>query len=284
MSLPVLRPMTPADVPACMALKERAGWNQTPRDWLTFIALRPNGCFVATLEDEIIGTATTVDFEKAFSWIGMMLVSPDHRRKGIGAQLMQACIDSLADCRTIKLDATPTGKLLYTTLGFEEEYTLTRMACDAVPARKYRPDNGVRALRPADLDEVITFDAAFFGANRGPVLRKWFDNAPQFAYVLREQSRLAGFSMGRAGSHRSSLGPVVTETREQAERLIRRALGCVSGKPTVIDIFEHTPAFVTSLEALGFSAQRGFTRMYLGPNQAPGIPECQWAIAGPAVG
>jgi len=276
--------MTSADVPACMALKERAGWNQTARDWLIFIELRPEGCFVATLKGDVIATATTVDYEGEFSWIGMMLVSPDHRRKGIGAQLMKACITSLADCRTIKLDATPTGKYLYETLGFETEYTLTRMACDAASALREEPDSDIRALQPTDLDELVAFDAAFFGANRGPVLRKWFDNAPQFAYVLHEKGRLAGFSMGRMGSHRSSVGPVVAENREQAERLVRRALRTVSGKPTVIDVFEHTPEFVRALEGIGFSAQRGFTRMYLGPNQAPGIPERQWAIAGPAVG
>ena len=284
MSNLTLRTMTPDDVPACMALKERAGWNQTTRDWLTFVELRPEGAFVATVDQEVVGTATTVDYGGQFSWIGMMLVSPDHRRKGIRSRLMRACIDSLSNCRTVKLDATPTGRRLYDTLGFQPEYTLTRMACNAVPKAEGEADVDVRPMAESDLDQVTAFDTPFFGAERGPVLRRWFHNAPESAFILREQGRVAAFSMARLGSHRACIGPVVGKTQEQAEHLILRALRDRAGEPVVIDVFEHTTTFLDALEELGFSAQRGFTRMFLGPNQAPGLPAHQWAIAGPAVG
>src|SRR2546426_12200613 len=84
-----LRVMTIPDIPAGMRLKEIAGWNQTPADWERFLSASPEGCFVTEVEGRVVGTATTINYEDRFAWIGMVLVDPDYRGRGIGTRLLE---------------------------------------------------------------------------------------------------------------------------------------------------------------------------------------------------
>ncbi|HEV8131819.1 MAG TPA: GNAT family N-acetyltransferase [Acidobacteriota bacterium] len=123
-----IRQMTRADIAAANRLRELAGWNQTERDWERFLRLSPGGCFVACLEGKVRGTATTLNYENRFGWVGMILVDPECRKQGIGTQLLEAGIDYLEriGVETVKLDATPMGHSLYLQHGFVDEYGIER--------------------------------------------------------------------------------------------------------------------------------------------------------------
>src|SRR5687767_195790 len=101
--------LTKANLKAADQLRQLAGWNQMPEDWARLLALEPDGCFVATEDTKVIGTVTTTTFEQQLAWIGMMLVHPDYRRRGIGTALMQRAFDHLREggITCIRLDATP---------------------------------------------------------------------------------------------------------------------------------------------------------------------------------
>src|SRR5271167_324624 len=139
---PEIRTMTPADIPAGMRLKDAAGWNQTKEDWARFLEANPEGCFVTEWNGEVTGTVTTITYENRFAWIGMVLVHPELRGRGIGTALLARAIDYL-DAQGIpcaKLDATPQGKLLYERLGFQVEYHLERHILTREPGRGAAPE------------------------------------------------------------------------------------------------------------------------------------------------
>lgn len=110
-----LRMMTKLDIPSGMRLKEIAGWNQTVQDWERFLTASPGGCFVAEFDGKVCGTATTISYEERFAWVGMVLVDPEFRGRGVGTKLLVRAIEHLdaGKISTIKLDATPLGKPLY---------------------------------------------------------------------------------------------------------------------------------------------------------------------------
>src|SRR6266581_1863470 len=83
-----LRLLGPTDLAFADSLRELAGWNQTIDDWQTFLVLSPEGCFVAEWNGSPAGTATTVCYGKELAWIGMLLVHPAFRRRGIGRALL----------------------------------------------------------------------------------------------------------------------------------------------------------------------------------------------------
>src|SRR5690625_4020029 len=88
-----LRPMQRSDIPFAMRLKEAAGWNQLPEDWDFLIRNGSDGNMVAMLEGQPAGTVTTLTYGDRFSWIGMVMVDPGMRRRGVGTHLLKAAID-----------------------------------------------------------------------------------------------------------------------------------------------------------------------------------------------
>src|SRR2546425_10786138 len=132
------------DLPFADSLRALAGWNQTLDDWERFLALEPEGCFLADWNGTPAGTATTIVYGPELAWIGMVLVHPEFRRRGIGRALLQHCIDSLRErgVRCIKLDATPVGRAVYRDLGFHDEWTLKRWVRPSAPAPTATHDPG----------------------------------------------------------------------------------------------------------------------------------------------
>src|SRR6266852_4773742 len=106
-----LRRMTDSDLRAADELRRLAGWNQTIEDWRRLLRLEPRGCFVAVQNGEVVGTVTTTTYGQALAWIGMMLVHPEHQRRGIGTRLMRQALEYLQGrgVKSVKLDATPAG-------------------------------------------------------------------------------------------------------------------------------------------------------------------------------
>ena len=84
-----VRLLRESDIPAALRLKELAQWNQTENDWLRLLRLEPNGCFCATIGDEVVATTTTTTYGHELAWIGMVLVDPEFRRLGIATRLMR---------------------------------------------------------------------------------------------------------------------------------------------------------------------------------------------------
>src|ERR1700752_2952423 len=123
-----LRVMNEQDVPGGLRLNTLSGWNQTAADWRRLLKNSPRGGFVMEHDCTVVGTATTINYESRFARIGMVLVDPEYRKQGIGTALLEKTIEYLEMSRiaTMKLDATPQGKPIYTKLGFVEEYEIER--------------------------------------------------------------------------------------------------------------------------------------------------------------
>ena len=82
-------------LPTALRLTEQSQWNQTERDWRRLLQPPPRGCFGAFLDGQLIGTVTTVVYSTELAWIGMMLVDPNYRRRGLGTRLMQKVLEHL---------------------------------------------------------------------------------------------------------------------------------------------------------------------------------------------
>jgi len=290
-----LRPMTQADIPFGLRLTSREGWNQTEADWQMLLAagfgfLATYGATDTEATAEA-GTATIVPYGTAFSWIGMVLVDPAYRGRGVGTALLQRAIAEAMPYGCVRLDATPQGEPLYTRLGFRAEYGLLRMVRQPqVPVIADAsvlniPGNAVcRALDSARLVELIAFDAPIFGAARGGILGALVRNAPRYAFACHQDDALRGYCLGRSGAVCEQIGPVVADSTEIARSLLCRALGACGDRPVIADAFAAKESWVAFLQSLGFAAQRPYTRMVLGRDCPTSMPERQYAIAGPEIG
>jgi predicted N-acetyltransferase YhbS len=278
------RPMLVSDIDAGLKLCRLAGWNQLDRDWKIFLESSPRGCRVATDErGNVVGTVTTICYDHHFSWIGMVLVDPAMRRKGIGMQLLQEALLVLNDQETVKLDATPAGREVYIKLNFADEYQLSRMHIHFVTADKLSVTKAV-PMQQSDLLKVWKLDNEAFGADRRYLLNLLLEECPELAFVLNEGQRIKGYCLGRSGHNYKHIGPVVAYELEDAINLVSAALRNCMGSPAILDVNHHSTEWLQWLSSAGFAEQRPFIRMYRGPNRYPGMPEKQFAILGPEFG
>lgn len=277
--------MLPVDIPAGMRLKTAAGWNQTEDDWKLYLDTNPEGCFAAVYRCNVVGTVTTINYDNNVAWIGMMLVDPEFRRRGIATRLMQQAMECLSECETIKLDATPAGKEVYDGLGFKDEYSLCRMTIDKVPSVKTADINtNITQITNNDFAEIAKTDKAVFGADRMPVLQFIARNNPVTARKLIRNDTLTGYCLGRPGTNFYQVGPIVAETEQDAIDLVKEVLSTLAGRAVVVDVPTDQCDFLEWLVSSGFMEERPFIRMYYGSNAHPGLPENVYAISGPELG
>jgi GNAT superfamily N-acetyltransferase len=266
--------MQAADIPAGLRLCRLSGWNQLSEDWHCFLDSPHGGGRLAEQDGGAMGTVAWLRYGSKFTWLSMMLVDPAARRSGIGTRLMEEALAALAGERCVRLDATPAGEPLYRRFGFEAEYELVRAkASEGVLA-----STRARPMLPADFDAVFARDRAVFGADRSALLRSFYGRAPELAWTVRGGATLEGYCFGRPGYLYPQLGPVVAEDEAAAFELVA---ACRTLGELAIDVPHAAAGW---LERTGFTIERAFVRMRRGACGAPGIPERQFAIAGPEFG
>lgn len=266
-----IRQMLPSDLDLALTLRGIAGWNQTPADILRLVNYEPEGCFVAEWAGQAIGTASTTTYGTDLAWIGLMLVHPDYRRRGIATALMEACLDYLSgrDVTCIKLDASPDGLPVYEKLGFRSESEIHRWE---------RAGTAVSPVRIAGAvpTPLLQLDSQAFGTSRDDLIR-------QMDTESLTVSTSDGFGMARTGTRASYIGPVVSESESTAQTLCTELLSQLTG-PVFQDIFEDNAPAVEMAESNGFERVRLLTRMWTGERQLPTRTDLQYALADPTTG
>jgi hypothetical protein len=244
----------------------------------------PQGCRAAVARDQVVGTVTTVNYQDRFAWVGMVLVDPDFRGEGIGTRLLKLSFEILKGVPAIRLDATPQGRPVYERLGFVAEYGLSRMQIEVIEGPSSTHPLGSRPMTAQDLEIILELDRTVFGADRGPLLSWALAQAPEYAWVLEGASGIDGYCFGRHGFTFEQIGPVIAHRQEGAEQLVASCLRGKAGQRFILDPLHFSSEWLEWLSQAGFVHQRPFTRMYLGDNLYPGIPQKQWAVFGPEFG
>lgn len=268
-------------LPGCFALSAAARWNQNAADWKLMLDIGRG--WGVELADGTLAASTLVLPYGGFAWVSMVLVLPEHRRKGYATRLLRTALHHLKERGlTPILDATPAGRAVYVQEGFHDTWGFRRFELRAPPAAREQPSD-VRLLQEKDWPQLLELDARGFGASREPLLRALAARLPQAALVADLGGGLEGFLLGREGREACQLGPLVARSADAARALLAAGLAAVP-VPLYLDIVDREPALTAWLESLGFTFQRPFTRMVHGAPAAPGEAGLVFCPAGPELG
>lgn len=268
-------------LPGCLALSHAARWNQNAADWRLMLEIGHG--WGVTLADGTLAASTLVLPYGNFAWVSMVLVLPEHRRKGYATQLLRTALADLGERRlTPVLDATPDGREVYLQEGFHDTWVFRRLQLKETIAALERSTQ-VRGLSDADWPALLALDARAFGASRERLLRALAARLPQAALVAWEGGELQGFLVGRDGREAHQIGPLVSRSASAARALLTEAMACLA-PPLYIDVADREPGIVSWLASLGFAFQRPFTRMVHGAADAPGEAGLVFCPAGPELG
>ena len=272
-----IRRLNLSDIEFVEKLRTLAGWNQTQKDLQCLIEYEPSGCFLAEWDGEPVGTATTTCYGTDIAWIGMILVQPEFRRRGIGTQLMQTCLDYLnrRQLRCIKLDASQDGRPVYERLGFQSEFEVHRWERDG---------DGLSIDPTANNEKSLDFgiDRSVFGADRSRLLASFAERS-RIAVRCDSHSTLAGYGMIRSGARAAYVGPIVASDSDTGSLIAGELLEQESAR-----LFWDIPVVCTAAtrlaESSGFQRVRSLTRMWIGRELIVGQPQLQFAVGDLATG
>ena len=208
----------PGHLAGCFALSRAANWNQNEADWRLMLELG-RGWGISLADGALVASTLVLPYG-TFAWISMVLVLPEHRRRGYASRLLRIATAELERRGPLPvLDATPAGREVYRQEGFRDTWGFKRFRLDhAVPAQ---PDAVARPVE--DWESLLAQDAEAFGASRERLLRALGSRMPRCALELPGR----GFVLARDGREASQIGPLVAHDEDGALALLQAALAAV---------------------------------------------------------
>ena len=264
----LLRTMQPADLSGALALSSAVNWPHRIEDW-QLVASLGHGT-VAEDNSGIVGTILWWPFGDDFATLGMVIVSAERQRRGIGGKLMDTALTQAKE-RNILLIATKEGEPLYNAIGFRATGTISQHQGKLVNFKPVLPER-YQIIRPFvehDTANLIALDTDTSGLDRRAMLSALLRVGQ--CLILERSGQLDGYAIRRPFGRGCVIGPVIAPGLQAAQALISSSVLTQSEDFLRIDTPDDS-GLGYWLEASGLPKVGGGTTMVRGnaPQPAPG--------------
>ncbi|MCR9201616.1 MAG: GNAT family N-acetyltransferase [Planctomycetaceae bacterium] len=201
------------------------GWNPGPHDAAAFYATDPDGYYGFFHEQRLIAGGAIVSYERLFGFMGLFIVHPDYRGRGLGQRLWHlrrdALLQRLQPGAAIGMDGVVAMQPFYQAGGFELAFTSNRYECRA---RALPVSSAVSLITRTDWPEIFSYDEIAVGYRRSSFLTAWLQLPDSRAFQLRRHGLLHGYAVLRKVAAGYKIGPLFCDSPEGAETLYRCCL------------------------------------------------------------
>jgi len=243
------------------------GWNPGLHDAASFHAADPRGFLLAEVDGVPAGCISAVAYGTGFGFIGLYIVAPAWRGRGLGMRLWNAGMARLAG-RVVGLDGVPAQQENYRRSGFAPAWRNVRHGGVARTSGQPRPEEVVPLLQ-VDLDALCRKDLEVFPAPRAAFLRAWRAMPDSTGLAWRRDGRLGGWGVIRRCRSGYKIGPLVADQPAIASTLCASLCDAVpAGEAIYLDVPEPNAAALALAQAHGLSPVFETARMYAGPEPA----------------
>jgi len=258
------RTMHASELPIVLDWAATEGWKPGLEDAAAFWESDPDGFFLAEVEGRAAAAISVVVHSADFAFLGLYLCLPECRGKGIGYGLWQHAL-AHAGARVIGLDGVPDQQANYRKSGFDLAGQTYRFLG--------RLDGGMssdlRGVTAADLTVLTEMEGHANGYVKPAFLKTWLvDTSTRKTLVLGDNPR--GFATIRACRSGHKIGPVIAETVEDAEVLIRGVIAAVDASEVMIDVPDDCAPLMDFCKAHEMAVTFNTARMYRGSAPKPG--------------
>ncbi|PFN26634.1 GNAT family N-acetyltransferase [Bacillus cereus] len=202
---------------------------------------------------ELIASAAIILYGETLGSIGMVIVHPDYKGRGIGKAITDSCIKSVSTQTPIMLIATDEGKPLYEKLGFRAVSYVSKYICNSYNVNHKCAENEEYMMdyEEGDLEEIIKIDEYAFGTNRKEFLKKRIIQSEQCIVVKDNKQNVLGYGLSIQTPENKIIGPVVAKHDAMAMRIVHNLAKGHNGKLRM-DVPEGKKDFMNQLEVFGF--------------------------------
>ncbi|MEM5343168.1 GNAT family N-acetyltransferase [Paraburkholderia azotifigens] len=263
----IVRTMTADEVNLAADWAAQEGWNPGLHDAHCFRAADPNGFFIGEWRGEPVGSISAVAYDAQFGFIGLYIVRPAFRGKGLGLRMWQHGIEYLGK-RNIGLDGVVAQQPNYRKSGFQLAYRNIRFQGIA---EANASDNAAWIdVRQIPFDQLASYDGRFFPAPRAAFLRAWIDQPDAVALAHIDGGQIRGYGVLRRCREGRKIGPLFADDEQIAEALFTALVARCPGERVALDVPEPNPAAVALAERYRLTSVFETARMYT--QRAPDLP------------
>jgi GNAT superfamily N-acetyltransferase len=250
------------DIDRPMHLSTQANWNHAPADWRRLVRLWPGQVLVGEIDGRIVASGSLATYPSShglLGWIGLILVDPDFRRRGLGMQIVRAVLDlaERLDVAVLGLDASDQGQPIYERLGFECRCGINRWSGRA------RIRNASPPMADEDWRPLLDLDRLACDAKRAALLHNLAAGGASVVRRTTQDNRLTGYGLLRPGRRAWHVGPLVAEDPATAASVFDDLIEPTDNgfaEDIIIDVLDGHP-FESHLVARGLSVARRLQRM-----------------------
>ena len=260
----IVRTMSASEVAMSVEWAAAEGWNPGRHDARCFREADPAGFFVGIWRGEPAACLAAVAYDEHFGFIGLYIVKPEFRGKGLGMRIWQHGMRYLGE-RNIGLDGVVAQQANYRKSGFRLAYRNIRyqgrvggIGCAQVAAAADVP-----------FEQLLAYDRRCFPAARERFVSVWIAQPDAVALATIDAGRVAGYGVVRRCHAGCKIGPLFADDADVATGLFRALASRMPGEVIVLDVPETNPAAVALAEGHGMSSVFETTRMYT--KEAPAI-------------
>jgi len=214
--------------------------------------LQSSFCFPlkCSIDDQLVGVGTTI-LHNHTAWLAHIIVSPDYRNRGIGAQITKSLIQIAEKyyCKTISLLATALGEPVYAKLGFKKESEYFFLQNGKIESQ---PDQIILPYDIQYLKSILKLDRVVSGEDRSKLLAPHLQNAR----VIMHDEKVEGMYLPTLGE-----GLVIAENEKSGLALLTERL---TPEKNRIALPVENSVTIDFLTAHGYSEFLKGSRMYLG--------------------
>ncbi|MCM2676621.1 GNAT family N-acetyltransferase [Alkalicoccobacillus plakortidis] len=249
-----VRQLSQLDCSKLISLSSEVGWDYNENEIHTILKSgQIFGCVDS--EDRVVACAAIIqyDFQKVAS-IGMVIVHPDFRGRGLGREVTEDCIQAVNSNQClIMLIATEEGKRLYEKMSFTiishiEKYTAAIKHTNQCEVN----NSSVHVYKEQDFNSVVKIDEQAFGDKRERFLTQRLKQSEKRVVIRNTSGEITGYALSIRTPQNVILGPIISECSDNAISLIEELLKDFTGKVR-IDLVQTDPTMTRFLEERGFN-------------------------------
>ncbi|KVH48582.1 GCN5 family acetyltransferase [Burkholderia diffusa] len=260
----IVRTMSASEVAMSVEWAAAEGWNPGWHDAHCFREADPAGFFVGLWRGEPVACLAAVAYDEHFGFIGLYIVKPEFRGKGLGMRIWQHGMRYLGE-RNIGLDGVVAQQANYGKSGFRLAY------------RNIRYEGRVSGIgcahvaEAADVpfEQLLAYDRQCFPVARERFVSVWIAQPDAVALATIDAGRVAGYGVVRRCRAGCKIGPLFADDADVATGLFRALASRMPGEAIVLDVPETNLAAVALAERHGMSSVFETARMYT--KEAPAI-------------
>ncbi|MEL7086487.1 MAG: GNAT family N-acetyltransferase [Cyanobacteria bacterium J06597_1] len=239
------------------------GWNPGLHDASSFYTTDPTGFFIGLLDGQPIASISAVRYGTTYGFIGFYIVHPDYRGQGYGLKIWQTGLDYLKG-RTIGLDGVVAQQANYIKSGFQLAHRNIRYEGIGGNFDCPNPQSNIVPLASLDADKIITYDRAFFPADRTQFLNSWLQYPDSVGVAVIDGNLITGYGLLRPCRTGYKIGPLFADTPQIAQDIFHSLIANIeTGTPFYLDVPDINPHAVALAERHTMTGMFETARMYI---------------------